>query len=48
MAKFITGLFFGIFIGGSIVAMNRDIPNDIQCGRWNVFTASDSGHCSDY
>jgi hypothetical protein len=48
MAKFITGLFFGLLIGGFLVAKNRDLPHDIECGSWNVFTANDDGNCSDY
>ena len=48
MAKFITGLFFGMCIGGLLFAVNSDLSNDIKCGSWNVFTASDAGNCSDY
>jgi hypothetical protein len=48
MAKFITGLFFGMCIGGYLVAMNGDLFNDVKCASWDMFTASDAGNCSDY
>ena len=48
MSKFVTGLFFGMCIGGLLVAMNGDLLSDIKCGSWDAFTASDVGSCSDY
>ena len=48
MAKFIAGLFFGMCLGGFLVAMNRDLFSDIKCGNGHLFRAGDAENCSNY
>ena len=45
MAKFFTGLFFGLVIGGYIVSENSGLLNDIKCSSTDFVAFGDVQNC---
>ena len=45
MAKFFTGLFFGLVIGGYIVSENSGLSNGIKCSSTDFVAFGDAQNC---
>lgn len=45
MAKFLTGLFFGLVLGGYTVSENSGLLNDIKCSSLDFVGSGDAQNC---
>ena len=45
MAKFLTGLFFGLVLGGYMVSENSGLLNDIKCSSLDFVGFGDAQNC---